>query len=220
MSEIIDIAKQEFLKTINEYGKDPFRLSKHVNEVSKWAKYMTNKYKDADEEVVILSAWLHDIGHYPLADDVDHAVRGEERARKILVENNYPKEKMNKVLHCVRAHRCRDVKPNTLEAKIIAFMDSASHITDSMYYDMIIRMKETGENTEYLYGKMERDLKDLDLFVMTSSSEGIPLVHTETENSHWLKVDKSVITLTTTLSLHSFHLWYLITKCSQKVNLY
>lgn len=36
-----------------------------------------------------------------------------------------------------------------------------------------------------------------------TSSEGIPLVHTETENSHWLKVDKSVITLTTTLSLHS-----------------
>lgn len=52
-----------------------------------------------------------------------------------------------------------------------------------------------------------------------TSSERIPLVHTETENSHWLKVDKSIITLTTSFSLHT-SLWYLITKCSQKVDLH
>jgi hypothetical protein len=53
--------------------------------------------------------------------------------------------------------------PKSLEAKIMAFIDSASHMTDSMYFDMAKDAKEKKENFR-VYAKMERDLRDLSSF--------------------------------------------------------
>jgi predicted O-methyltransferase YrrM len=58
----------------------------------------------------------------------------------------------------VRAHRCRDVQPETLEAKLVAFSDSASHLVDSVYIDMIKK-----GNGEQVLSKLERDYRDLAL---------------------------------------------------------
>jgi hypothetical protein len=81
-----------------------------------------------------------------------------------LEKENFPKEKMEKVLHCVRAHRCRDVMPESLEAKIMACIDSASHMTDfSIYSSMAKNDKESGEKFR-VYAKMERDWRDVSTF--------------------------------------------------------
>lgn len=162
-SGLIDLSKRAFNDEIITFGQDPYNLSSHVSEMEKWANYMCNKNKDADREVVLLSVWLHDIGHYPIPTNIDHAVRSEERAKTILTNNNYDKNKMKEVLHCIRAHRCRDVLPKTLEAKIIAFCDSASHITDDMYFK-IAKDYKTGLTDTNVFDKMERDLRDLDSF--------------------------------------------------------
>ncbi|HLM83725.1 MAG TPA: HD domain-containing protein [Candidatus Bathyarchaeia archaeon] len=162
MSSIIEKAKSEFLKMISDFGSDPYHLLPHVPEAEKWSRFMLKKNPEAYEEVVLLAVWLHDFGHYPLPTDIDHAVRGEERAREFLERENYPRENMEKVLHCVRAHRCKDVMPETLEAKIIAFCDSASHMTDTMYLDMV-RTDEEGKFPR-TYAKMERDFRDLAIF--------------------------------------------------------
>lgn len=150
---------------VSDFGSDPYHLLPHVPEAERWAKLMLRKYPEADEEVVILSVWLHDLGHYPIPTEIDHAVRSEERARQFLEKENCLKDKMEKVLHCVRAHRCRDVMPETLEAKIIAFSDSASHMTDTMYLDMV-RVDEEGKFSR-TYAKMERDFRDLAIFPET-----------------------------------------------------
>ena len=163
MKTIVDKAKAQFLQMVNDFGSDPYGLLPHVPEAEKWARFMVKKYPQANEEVVLLSVWLHDIGHYPIPTDIDHAIRSEQRAKEFLLSEGYPVEKMNEVLHCVRAHRCSDVLPESIEAKIMAFVDSASHMTDSMYFDMSKLDKENSENFR-VYGKMERDFRDLSSF--------------------------------------------------------
>jgi 23S rRNA maturation-related 3'-5' exoribonuclease YhaM len=163
MKTIIEKAKAKFLEMVDSFGSDPYYLLPHVPEAEKWAKFMLRKYPQANEEIVLLSVWLHDIGHYPLPTEIDHAVRGEERAREFLKQEKYDSKKMEEVLHCVRAHRSRDVMPKSLEAKIIAFVDSASHMTDPMYFYMSKQDKENNEEFK-AYAKMERDMRDLSAF--------------------------------------------------------
>ena len=163
MQTIIEKAKNRFLEMVSDFGTDPYHLLPHVPEAEKWAKFMLKKYPQANAEVVLLSVWLHDLGHYPIPTDIDHAIRSEQRAKEFLEHENYEKNKMEEVLHCVRSHRCRDVMPISLEAKIMAFVDSASHMTDSMYFVMAKDDKDKKENFR-VYAKMARDLRDLASF--------------------------------------------------------
>lgn len=132
-------------------------------EAERWAKYLFKKYPEADEEVVLLSVWLHDLGYYPIPTKIDQAVRSEERAKNFLEKENYSKEKIKKVFHCVRSHRSRDIIPDSLETKIIARIDSTSHMTTSMYFDMAEEDK-TSKKEFRVYAKMNRDYQDLNSF--------------------------------------------------------
>jgi hypothetical protein len=148
---------------VADFGSDPYHLQPHVPEAEKWAKFMLKEYPQANREVVLLAVWLHDLGHYPIPTDIDHAIRSERRAKEFLENEKYDKNKMNEVLHCICSHRCRDVMPESLEAKIMAFVDSASHMTDTMYFDIAKSDKEKKEKFR-VYAKMERDLRDLASF--------------------------------------------------------
>ncbi len=163
MKVIIEKAKESFLRSLNDFGSDPYHLLSHVDEMEKWARYMLKRYPEADEEIVLLAVWLHDIGHYPIPAEIDHAIRSQERAKDFLEKEKYPKGRINKVLHGIRAHRNKDVMPKSFEAKIIAFIDSASHITTPVYFDMA---KEDKENKKEFtaYAKIQRDIRDLHWF--------------------------------------------------------
>jgi len=161
--ELVGKAKSLFNEMVLSFGSDPYHLRTHLQEAQKWAYYMTKKYPEADKEVILLAVWLHDIGHYPVPTDIDHSVRGECVARRFLKTESYSEDKMENVLHCVRAHRCRDVRPETLEARIIAFLDAASHMTDTMYLSMAKQVKEKDKDFD-VYAKMERDFRELSLF--------------------------------------------------------
>lgn len=165
MLNIIEKAKLEIKKIIKNYPEDPYHLWGHIEEVERWCNYLLKRNPSTDSEVVILSAWLHDIGHYPVYEKNDHAIVGEQRAKIFLENENYDREKQEKVLHCIRAHRNKDVAPNTLEAKIICFADTASHITssESVYLDIVRRNKYYGEKYD-VFEKMQRDFRDLDFF--------------------------------------------------------
>lgn len=156
---IINNAKGFFYKMIDGFGSDPYELREHVLEVEKWANLMLKRYPEADPDVVMLSVWLHDSGYYPIQKEVDHAISGEQKAREFLKKENYPDDKALKVLRCVRSHRCRDVMPESLEEKIIAFVDSASHMTHPMY--VYIAMAKTDYRA---IDKLERDYRDLSFF--------------------------------------------------------
>ncbi|MBD3259851.1 HD domain-containing protein [Candidatus Woesearchaeota archaeon] len=160
--DIVENARRCFNLMVDVFGSDPYYMGSHVPEMERWAHHMLKRFPEADEEIVLLSVWLHDIGHYPVPTDVDHAVRGVERSREFLERKNYDSSRTEKILHCVRAHRCRDVMPETIEAKIIAFTDSASHMTDQNLYLSLVR--EVYDGPEKVIEKLERDYRDLELF--------------------------------------------------------
>jgi len=155
---VVTEAKDLFYKKIEEFGSDPYHLKGHVPLVDKQIRNCLIKEPTANELVCLLGGWLHDIGHYPIPTEIDHAVRWEEIARKFLQDNWVEQSVIDQVAHCVRSHRCRDVQPESIEAKIIAFSDSASHMIDTLYLNMAKegRIKEAFE-------KLERDYRDLSL---------------------------------------------------------
>lgn len=122
-------------------------------------------YPEADREVIRLTVWLHDVGHFVIEykaeyhADADHAVFSEEMGRKFLEKHGVEPEKIEKILHCVRAHRNRDVKPDSIEAKIIAAADSASHLIGDGVFTFVLRRY----GREAALGKLERDYRDMNI---------------------------------------------------------
>lgn len=108
-------------------------VESHLKIVEKLALELAKK-EHADEEIVKLGVWLHDIYYAdsePIIDenlDDRHDIIGAERARKILTGHGYDENTISRVEECILAHRCRDRKPNALEAKILASADIMSHI--------------------------------------------------------------------------------------------
>jgi CRISPR/Cas system-associated endonuclease Cas3-HD len=164
MGKIIKKARSEFLNSMKKAKNDPFRLGYHVFEVDKWARYLLKIHKEADPEVVLLGVWLHDLGLYVEPYEEDHAVGSEKTAKIFLEKNGYSQEKINKVLHVIRAHRCKDVLPETIEAKIVACADSASHFTDGVYIRLIMSWEKRQEDKTKVLQKIDRDYRDLALF--------------------------------------------------------
>jgi len=151
-------AKRLFDKYIDT-NEDIYNLKEHIIELEKLAEKIIQKFPDLDKEILLLAVYFHDIGYYPLNPNEDHAITGERIARKFLEKEKYSTEKMEKVLHAIRSHRCKDVLPVMPEAKAFTFMDSASHLTDKMYIEMV----KQGKGKKALE-KLERDYRDLEIF--------------------------------------------------------
>lgn len=143
--------------------EDLYSLDSHIIEMEKWAKIVHKNNLNANLDVILLSVYLHDIGHYPINEEEDHAVSGEILARNILEKEGFYKEIIEKVAHCIRAHRCKDVIPETIEAKIVAFIDSVSHATDNNMY-LGMAKADTRLSVEQMLNKIDRDLRDLNNF--------------------------------------------------------
>ena len=96
----------------------------HVFRVYKLCLLLAKYEENVDLEVLIPAALLHDIARVEESEDktgeIDHAVLGSEMAEGILRMLEYEEEKIEKIKHCIRAHRFRTGnEPNTLEAKIL-----------------------------------------------------------------------------------------------------
>ncbi|WP_047268100.1 HD domain-containing protein [Marinitoga sp. 1197] len=128
----------------------------HILRVTKNAEFIA-KNENADIEVVIISALLHDIARNDeLSGKIeDHALEGARRAEIFLRKIKYPKYR--KVSYCIEHHRFRKKNiPETLEAKIIQDADRL----DALGYVGITRvfMHKNGgdlkERIEHFYEKI------------------------------------------------------------------
>jgi uncharacterized protein len=103
---------------------DPVHDFAHVLRVYHMAERLALA-EGADLEIVRAAALLHDAqGSAPggeAAERGNHHNASAEFARKILEADGWPKDRIAAVLHCIRAHRFRDLSepPQTLEARII-----------------------------------------------------------------------------------------------------
>ena len=69
---------------------------------------------------------LHDIARAQEDEGIitDHASEGAKMAKKILNEVNFPANKIDNVIHCIKTHRFRKrLTPKTLEAQILQDAD-------------------------------------------------------------------------------------------------
>ena len=78
--------------------------------------------------VIKIAALLHDVGRYLKKNDEvrNHAEISAEIAEKFIIKNNFNLaiEDLKNILHCIRAHSfSNDLKPKTLEAKILSDTD-------------------------------------------------------------------------------------------------
>ena len=111
----------ECKKPTSIYGYGPY--IEHFVPMVKHSRNLCRKI-GGDAEVVMLAAWLHDIGSI-MVGRKDHHITSAKIAKQFFAENSYDKEKTKLVLDCIRHHRqSTNLVRKTLEEKIIADADA------------------------------------------------------------------------------------------------
>jgi uncharacterized protein len=119
---------EEIYKRIKEAVEKELSCSAHNMEhimiVYNMCLHLAKDEPDVDLDVLKASALLHDIARiHEDKDDsgrVDHAILGAEMGGKILLDLNFPSDKIEPVKHCIVTHRFRSGnEPESKEAKIL-----------------------------------------------------------------------------------------------------
>jgi len=123
VQKIRDFVESECKKPTSKYGYEPFIF--HFIPTAKYAEELADELK-ADKEIVLLAAWLHDIGSI-VDGRGEHHIAGAKIAEEKLKEFNYPNEKIELIKKCILNHRgSRQDSKGSLEEKIIAEADVIS----------------------------------------------------------------------------------------------
>ena len=163
IEEIRKLVKEACEDKKNEYGYGAW--SHHISSAVKYAELLAGKL-DADKEIVGIGALLHDYASvlnqewYP-----EHHVHSTRLAEEILRKHNYPEEKIQRVKHCIYAHRAsKNISRETIEAKIIASADGMAHfdnVSSLLHLAFVTHGKVIDEGTKYVLDKLERDWNKL-----------------------------------------------------------
>jgi len=125
------------------------------------------KKMGADKEIVELAVWLHDLGSVSCgeAEQDRHHITGRDLSQEILKQYKYPADRIERVLHCIYAHRAtQDIPRETLEAEIVASADAMSHfyyLDDLFYLAFIVRRYETDDARAFVLKKLSNSYKKL-----------------------------------------------------------
>lgn len=165
-TDILDFLKKEIYerckKPSNKFGMGIYY---HIEAVAQNASLLAEKY-DADKEVVMIAAWLHDIASvtdYMLYKN--HHLHGAEIAREILEKFQYEEEKIALVQECIRNHRgsiC-NIK-SSAEEICVADADAISHfdsVPSLLYMVYVKKGMSIEEGKEFVKGKLVRSFRKL-----------------------------------------------------------
>lgn len=123
---------------------------------------------NADMEVLVPAAMLHDIG--VVSDRKYHYIKGKERAAEILKEVGYPQDKIGEVLHAIEAHsRYGGISPETVEAKLMRDIDAIDYVGTIGLARSIVR----GLNDGSFDGNIENLPSLLKKIISNTRSDGI-----------------------------------------------
>ncbi|MBT3249330.1 MAG: HD domain-containing protein [Candidatus Pacebacteria bacterium] len=138
----------------------PWFWDEHVAVVEKIALKILETQAQANKEIVLLSVWFHDLGR-AYGHNKDHDVWGAEFAKKYLTEKGFEAEIVMGVYNACLSHRVTEVKPESVEAKILATADAMSHFEEGFYLRIFFawskRMSNYQEMKNKLMKKIERD---------------------------------------------------------------
>lgn len=114
----------------------------HLLGVEKFALELLKKLPNADQEIVLLGVWLHDLQRIRGIKG-NHAKIGAKEAEKVLKNFGYPPKTIKHVKNIILAHSCdTSLMPKTLEGKILASADAMSHYINDFY----LTIATTGES--------------------------------------------------------------------------
>lgn len=170
--KILKDAEIYVMKTAKSSPLDWF-FELHQREIMISANKLLKEYPSADKNIVLLSCWLHDLGHFKAKtlDQVDavkpdHHLVGAEMAKIFLSKYRLPKDQVDKVINCILCHRGSEPYiPKTLEEKIVAVADTLSHF-QSIFYLLFFKIYPKYSLDEFVVlqkAKLKRDWRDLSL---------------------------------------------------------
>ncbi len=164
--DIVKYLKEEIKnRAENENNKFGIGVLYHIEAVVRNAEILADKY-NADKEICIIAAWLHDIASitdYRLYEE--HHIHGAKIASEILRKFEYDENKIELVKACILNHRGSiDNKRLSKEEKVIADADAISHF-DSIPSLLYLAYKERNMNIEegkdFVKNKLKRSFKKL-----------------------------------------------------------
>ena len=172
MSDIVNKMHQEIINRSNSFEeqtkgtKDEYNIYKeHIQYVYKYV-LLLSKDKDVDYEVLKLSALLHDIAMTDKnLDRSKHNEYGAEIAEKILMNNNYPEDKIKLVKKCILNHSSKRAEYRTTEEeRILVDADGLSHF-DSInnLYSLahnVMKLNDE-ESIKFIQDKLTRDYNEI-----------------------------------------------------------
>lgn len=123
VEKVRQFVEEECKRPTSKYGYEPFE--NHFAQVVKYAKELA-KDLGANEEIVEIASWIHDIGSI-IYGRKDHHITGAKITEEKLREFEYSEEKIQLVKNCVLHHRgSQKMQLETLEEQIVAEADSLS----------------------------------------------------------------------------------------------
>ena len=109
-----------------DLAHEPVASTDHVERMTRWCQVL-GPGVDADMEVLIPGALLHDVG--VVVDRKKHYMAGRIRAREILQASGFPEDKIDAALHVLETHsRYGGPDPGTKEAKVGQDADALEYI--------------------------------------------------------------------------------------------
>ena len=172
MSEIINKAKLEIIKRSDNFEKetkgtkDEYNIYReHIQYVYKYVMLLS-KNKDVDNEVLQLSALLHDIAMTDRnLDRSKHNEYGSEIAEQFLRENNYSEDKIEFVKKCIFNHSSKRAEYRTTEEeRILVDADGLSHFDSiSNLYSLAhnVMNLDNEECIKFIQDKLTRDYNEI-----------------------------------------------------------
>ena len=138
-------------------------LEEHIKVVEVYAHKLCDLFLHADREAVICAVWFHDIGRLEGIDE-GHDVYGGNEAQRLLEGAGISSKIIEKVVDACLGHRCKEVKPKTLEGKILSSADAMSHFHGTLPLRIFASKISQGISFEdtlsKLRLKLERDFNE------------------------------------------------------------
>ena len=161
IQEIKDFVRDECKKPGSKYGYEPFIF--HFVPMTRYAEELADEL-GGDREIILIAAWLHDIGSI-IYGRKNHHMTGAEIAEKKLKELKYPPEKIELIKNCIMNHRgSQQSSRNTIEEQIIAEADTMSNfdnIPGIFKAAFIYENKTQGEAKDSVREKLRRKWNQL-----------------------------------------------------------
>lgn len=138
----------------------------HVLLVAKFSKLLAQKRK-ANIEIAELAGLLHDYSCLKNKRYVpEHEIHSGRFAQKILLEYNYPQEKIDIIVDAIYCHRGSKQRPKkTIEARCLADADAMAHfnaIPSLLYLAFVTyKIKKLDEAKKFVRDKLSRSWKKL-----------------------------------------------------------